>query len=90
MLIIISSNKKVNYKNIIFLDKICHLKKIKDKNNTLIIDCNLLDDNGIIKIYNYFLEEIFISININTIISINSNDKIKEICNFYKLELIDI
>lgn len=90
MLIIISPNKKVNYKNIIFLDKICNLKKIKDKNNTLIIDCNLLDDNGIIKIYNYFLEEVFISININTIISINTNNKIKEICNYYKLELIDI
>lgn len=90
MLIIISPNKKNNLKNIIFLDKICHLKNIKDKNNILIIDCNILDNNGIIKDYNYFLEEVFISININTIISINTNDKIKEICNFYKLELIDI
>lgn len=90
MLIIISPNKKDNFKNIIFLDKICHLKKIKDKNNILIIDCNILNNNGIISKYNYFLEEVFISINIDKVISINTNNRIKEICNFYNVELIDI
>ena len=55
MLIIISKNrpnnlfvKDKNNKDILFLDKICHLKTIKDKNNILIIDCELLNDNGII------------------------------------------
>lgn len=90
MLILISSNKKINLKNMIFLDKMCHLKRIKDKNNTLIIDCSLLNDDGIINKYNYFLEEVFITININTVISINTNSKIKEICKYYNLELIEI
>lgn len=97
MLIIISPHKNnksfseaKNDNKILFLDKICHLKKIKDKNNILLINCNLLNDNGIIELYNFCLEEVFISLKINIVISINSNNKIQEICDFYQINLINI
>lgn len=94
MLIIIYPSKKNNLfltgKNILNLDKICHLKSIKDKKNILIINCLYLNHNGLISDYNYFLEEVFISINITHVISTNTNDKLREICSFYKIELIEI
>ena len=97
MLIIISKNrpndlfnKDKNNKDILFLDKACHLKNIKDKNNILLIDCELLNENGIIKYYHYHVEEVFISIPINKVISYNSNDKIKEICDYYNQKLINL
>ncbi len=97
MLIIICPKIKDNLivegkknKNIMFLEKICNLKHIKDKNNILLIDCTVLNNTGIITNYNYFLEEVFITININYVICINTNNKIKEICEFYNLDLINI
>ena len=97
MLIIISKNrandlfeKDKNNKNILFLDKVCHLKNIKDKDNILIIDCDLLNDNGIIKYYHYHIEEVLITIPINKVLAFNINDKIKEICDFHNKKLINI
>lgn len=97
MLIIISKNTPTEHfyndkknKDILFLDKVCHLKNIKDKYNILIINCELLNDNGIVKYYNYHIEEVLITIPINKVIAYNSNDKIKEICNFHNKQLINI
>ena len=97
MLIIIWSNKNnktfleaKKYEKILFLNKICDLKQIKEKKNILLIDGTLLTDVGIIKDYNYFLEEVFISINILNVICINNSNKLQEICEFYKVNLINI
>lgn len=97
MLIIIWSNKNnktfleaKKYEKILFLNKICDLKQIKEKKNILLIDGTLLTDDGIIKDYNYFLEEVFISINILNVICINNSNKLQEICEFYKVNLINI
>ena len=96
MLIIISKNSsniifnENKNKEILFLDKVCYLKNIKDKNNILLIDSSLLNDNGIVKYYHYHIDEIFISININKVISFNTNDKIKEVCNYHNKKLINI
>ena len=97
MLIIIWSNKNnktfleaKKYEKILFLNKICDLKQIKEKKNILLIDGTLLTDDGIIKDYNYFLEEVFISINILNVMCINSSNKLQEICEFYKVNLINI
>lgn len=97
MLIIIWSNKNnktfleaKKYEKILFLNKICDLKQIKEKKNILLIDGTLLNDDGIIKDYNYFLEEVFISINILNVICINNSNKLQEICEFYKVNLINI
>ena len=96
MLIIISKNSsniifnENKNKEILFLDKVCYLKNIKDKNNILLIDSSLLNDNGIVKYYHYHIDEIFISININKVISFNTNDKIREVCNYHNKKLINI
>ena len=39
---------------------------------------------------NYSLDEVFITNNITSVICINKNRKIEEICNFYKANLISI
>lgn len=97
MLIIIwpSKNNKsfldrIKYEKILFLNKICDLKQIKEKKNILLINGLLLNEKGIIDEYNYFLEEVFISINITDVICINKNSKLEEICRFYKVNLINI
>ena len=96
MLIIISKNSsnvifnENKNKDILFLDKLCYLKNIKEKNNTLIIDSSLLNDNGIVKYYHYHIDEVFISLNIDKVLSFNSNDKIKEVCNYHNKKLINI
>ena len=97
MLLIIYPNKKINLflagkKNdkIILLDKICELKHNKDKQNIILIDCDLLTEEGFIKDYNYSLDEVFITNNINIVICINKNKKIDELCNFYKVNLISL
>ena len=83
MLIIIWSNKNnktfleaKKYEKILFLNKICDLKQIKEKKNILLIDGTLLTDDGIIKDYNYFLEEVFISIFWNTAVATWSATKV--------------
>lgn len=95
MLLIIYPNKKINLflvgkknDNIILLDKICELKHNKDKQNTILIDCVFLTEEGIIKDYNYSLDEVFITNNINIVICVNKNKKIEELCSFYKVNLI--
>ena len=97
MLLIIYPSKKINLflagKNdnkIMILDKVCNLKQNKDKSNTILIDCNSLNDEGIINEYNFPLEEVFITVSINCVICVNKNKKIEEICNFYKCNLISI
>ena len=97
MLIIIYPYKKVNLflvrkkdNNIIILEKICNLKHNKDKNNTILLDCNLLTEEGLVKDFNYSLDEVFITNNITSVICINKNRIIEEICNFYKVNLISI
>lgn len=96
MLIIISKNStnvifnENKNKDILFLDKLCYLKNIKDKNNTLIIDSSLLNDNGIVKYYHYHIDELFISLSISRVLSFNTNDKIKEVCNYHNKKLINI
>lgn len=97
MLIIIYPYKKVNLflaskkdDKIIILDKLCDLKYNKDKNNIILLDGNLLTEEGIIKDYNYSLDEVFITNNITSVICINKNNKIEEMCSFYKVNLINI
>ena len=98
MLIIIWSYKKnklflraKNHDKILFLDKICHLKKINDRHNiTLLIDGDLLNGNKIIEEYNYSIDELFITTNVKNVIAINVNKYLKEICDYYNVNLISI
>ena len=97
MLIIIypSNNNKLilerfnKYKYILF-DNICLLKKIKDKEIAIIIDCTCLNNDGIVNEYNFQFEEILISKKVEFIFAINPNEKITEISNFYDVPLIKL
>jgi len=75
----------INNDTIMYIDKPCNLKSIKDEKNTLILINLDIDNYGIIKNYQFFLEEVLITINVETIISNTPNDKVKEICDFHKV-----
>ena len=77
------------YKYILF-DNICLLKKIKDKELEIILDCNYLNNDGTVEEYNFQLDEILISKNVKFIFAINPNEKISEICDFYNIPLIKL
>ena len=92
-MVIIIKNKEYNREiitndNIVYLDSICKLKNINDDNNVLILIDLDIDNNGVIKNYNFFLEEVLITINIGTIISNTRNEKVEEICAFHKINYL--
>lgn len=72
------------------LKDVCELKKIKDKELIILINCECLGDDGIIKDYNFMIDEIFIIRKIRFVISINSNKKIEEVTSFFNVPLINI
>ena len=70
------------------MDNFCNLSEIKDDNNILVFHNIKIDKDGIIKEYDYFLEEVFISLNINLVITTKRNKKLEEICYYYNIPLI--
>ena len=93
MLIIIQNAKieeKIENKDIVYLNKICNLKKIKENVELIFLNDITIDNNGIIKDYDFFLEEVLITKPIKIIIANFSNPKLEEICKHYKVELITL
>lgn len=77
-------------KSVTYLESLCSLKRIKDKHNIIIIDNITVNSEGIIEDFNYFFEEILISIKIDAIISNTVNSKLLEIAKFHNVPLIII
>ena len=94
MILIASLNKdkvKVyNEENYKYMDNFCNLSEISDSNNILVLRNINIKSDGIIKKYDYFLEEIFISLNIDLVISNKKSKKLIEICEYYKIPVIFI
>ncbi|MCI5938964.1 MAG: hypothetical protein SOU07_02300 [Bacilli bacterium] len=92
MLIIITKESKniIEDKNIIILEKVCSLKYVKNKNNIILIGDISLNDEGLVEELNYYLDEIFISIDIDLVLTMKYNKKLEEICAFYGIKLINI
>lgn len=102
MILIISGNLDYQEsKNVKVIDKICNLSDIKKKNvDILIIDDCIINDDGCIKVNDnmIYLDEILIMKKVKYIIvshnakyvSNKAFEKIKEIGNYYKLNLIFI
>lgn len=92
MILVASLNKdkvKVyNDDNYKYMDNFCNLSEIKDSNNILILRNINVKKDGILKKYDYFLEEIFISLNIDLVISNKKNKKLIEICKYYKIPVV--
>lgn len=63
-------------------------KKVRDKTNIIIIDKININEEGIVEEYNYFFEEILISINVSLIIANQLNNKLLEIVDFHNIPLI--
>lgn len=71
-----------------YLNNICNLKKIEAKMEVMILNNLTLDNNGIIKDYDFFLEEVLITKPIKTIVANFYHDKLEEICQYHQITLI--
>ncbi|MDD4000984.1 MAG: hypothetical protein PHX62_08870 [Bacilli bacterium] len=92
MVLIVHHDKYLNLFNneqFVVLNDICELKHFKEAEYTvLLLDVDINDD-GILKELNCFFEEIVISLKIIAIITNKTNEKLREICSFHKLSLLE-
>ncbi len=77
-------------KSIVYLESICMLKRIKDKNNIIIIDNLSINDDGTVEELDFFFEEVLISIKVKLIITNTINQKLIDIVKFHQIPLIVI
>jgi hypothetical protein len=93
MILIINHDKELNLynnKHFVVLKDICEIKHLKDEEYTvLLLDVDINDD-GIIKELSSFFEEIIITLKVLAIISNKVNEKLREICSFHKISLLEI
>ena len=82
--------KIYNSNNCIVFDDVCSVKYLKDDEYILIIIDKDIEENGIMRDYNFLFEEILISINVKMIITNVKSEKLQEITDFYKIPLIVI
>lgn len=92
MLIIITKEKslKTINDNYIVLEKVCTLKQVKNKNNIILIGNITLHNDGLIEELGYYIDEIFISTKIDLVFTLQKNEKLQEVCDFYNVKLINI
>lgn len=92
MLIIITKEKSLKNlnDNYIVLEKVCTLKQIKNKNNIILIGNITLHNDGLIEELGYYIDEVFISTKIDLVIALQKNEKLREVCDFYNVKLINI
>lgn len=99
--IISENNEYLNNLNILIIDKICTINKIKNKNiNILILDNCFIRDDGSIYVNNniIYLDEIFILKKVKYLIITNKlrfeNDSLKDklinTLNYYKIKYLFI
>lgn len=94
MIFIVSNPKNKQHKlfcaseRVVYLDTLCLIKKVRDKNNIIIIDSININEEGIVEEFNYFFEEIVISINVGLIITNQLNNKLLDIAIFHNIPLI--
>lgn len=75
--------------NVKFLDNFCNLKDYNINNdNILIIDGLKVNNKGFLEHYDYFLEEFFITIPIDLLITNKITKKLIEICDYYKISIL--
>lgn len=93
MVLIINHDRKLNFLNdekFVVLKDICELKNLQDEEYTvLLLDVDITDD-GIIKELSCFFEEIVITLRVLAVITTKANEKLREICNFHKISLLEI
>ena len=90
-MIIVIQNKdldQIKGENIKYLNKICDLKRINEDIESIVLNNITIDENGVIKDFDFFLEEVLITKPIKVIISNVRVPKLIEICNFHHISLI--
>ncbi len=75
---------------IIYLESACTIKQIKAPEVILLLDNMTINDDGLIVEKNIYIDEILISLSINSIITSKYSEKLEEVCRFYHINLIVI
>ena len=93
MILIIKSEQSINLLNnekFIVLNDICEIKHLQAEPYSILLLNVTIDDEGIIKEFNYYFEEIIISLDIVAIITTKPSKKLREICDFHHLSLLEV
>lgn len=93
MVLIINHGRNLEFLNaeqFVVLRDICELKKLQDAEYTvLLLDVDITDE-GIIKELSAFFEEIVISLRVLAVITTRKSEKLREICSFHQISLLEI
>lgn len=93
MVLIINHCRNLNFLNnekFVVLKDVCELKHLHDEDYTvLLLDVDINED-GIIRELSCFFEEILITLRVLAVITTKANDKLREICSFHKISLLEI
>jgi hypothetical protein len=79
-----------NNKDFFVLKDICKIKELKNPPYTVLLIDIMVDDDGLLEHFNYFFEEIIISLDCIAVITSKPSEKLREICDFHKISLLEI
>jgi len=88
-----TNNEKVklyNAEDCIVFEDICNIKYLENKDYILIVIDSDIDDDGVLKNYDFVFEEILITLTVKMIITNIASDKLRDITDFYKIPLIEV
>jgi hypothetical protein len=79
-----------NNKQFIRLKDACDIKKLEDGQYTVLMLDTEINNEGIIEELSMFFEELIISVNVVAVITTKASEKLREICNFHNISLLEI
>ncbi|HEY8444909.1 MAG TPA: hypothetical protein VIK94_02130 [Bacilli bacterium] len=83
-------NLQIKNEKIVILKNLCNLSKYKEEDNNILLLINVDIRDGIVTDYKFYLEELFIAIPISLVISNFSHEKVRDICEYHQIPLIEI
>jgi len=93
VVLIINNEKDIsifNNKQFIQIKDICEIKELNESPYTVLLLDVAINDEGVIEEFNFFFEEIIITLDIIAVITNKENKKLREICDFHKISLLEI
>lgn len=92
MIIIIQNADNLNLFNnqaFIELKDICQIKTFKEEPYTILLLNTKIADDGMVENFNFFFEEILITLSVVAVMTNTKSDKLREVCNFHQISLLE-
>lgn len=93
VLIIQDENTNVKFNDpykFVFLKSACDLKTYRNGSYIIMLINIDVDDEGIVEKYDFHFEELIASLNVIAVITNKDSEKLREICTYYKLSLLQM